>query len=324
MDTFDRILLPTDFSTTARQALSFAAHLAARHDAVLHILHVRTPAEERKQPPGVDAPTTQEELAECARRAGEELGAPTAPAVDVLSLVRDTVAADSVSDAVLDYACEYEMDLIVMGTARRSGLRTLFPQSTASAVVRHSPCPVLTVLDTPDNVPGPIDQIFVPYDFSEPAAKAVRYGKALAEGYGATVTLVHVVQDLTVPMEYELNVPDVKTADVQARAEAALQEEAADRHRVLVATGHPGRRIVELAEERAADLLVLATHGRTGLRRILLGSVAEQVIRRASCPVLTVNAFPSSDQKTSEPIDNPDRSDQVSASASVSNTGSKS
>jgi nucleotide-binding universal stress UspA family protein len=299
---FNRIVLPTDFSPTARRALSFAAHLAAQHDAVLHILHVRTPAEEREQPPGVEAPTTQDELAECAQQAADELGAPSAPAVQVLSLVRDSIVADSVPEAVAEYARENEADLIVMGTARRSGLRTLFPQSTASAVVRQAPCPVLTVLDEADNVPGPIDEIFVPYDFSEPAADALRYGEALAELYGATVTLVHVIHDLTVPMEYEVDVPEMATANVQSRAEAALQEVASDRHRVLVTTGNPGRRIVEVTEEHDADLLVLSTHGRTGLRRLLIGSVAEQVIRRAPCPVFTAKAFASSrDDTVAEP-----------------------
>jgi nucleotide-binding universal stress UspA family protein len=298
---FNRIVLPTDFSTTARRALSFAAHLAAQHDAVLHILHVRTPAEERKQPPGVEAPTTQDELAECARRAADELGAPSTPAVQVLSLVRDSIVADSVPEAVVGYARQNEADLIVMGTARRSGLRTLFPQSTASAVVRQAPCPVLTVLDEPENIPGPIDEIFVPYDFSEPADDALHYGEALAEWYGATITLVHVIHDLTVPMEYEVDVPDVDTHDVQSRAEAALRKAGSDRHRVIVATGNPGRRIVELTDEHDVDLLVLATHGRTGLRRLLIGSVAEQVIRRASCPVFTVKAFaPSPDDIAAE------------------------
>ena len=288
---FDHILLPTDFSDTARRALSFAAHLADRHGATLHLLHVRTPAEEQMQPPGVESPRTQDELAECARRAAEGLGDPTATEGHDVSMVRDSVMADSVEEAVVDYADRYDVDLIVMGTARRSGLSTLFPQSTASAVVRHASCPVLTVLDESEIVPGPIDRIFVAYDFSEPAGEAVRYGEALADLYGADLSLVHVVQELMVPMEYEVEVPDVGRAAVKERAESALQEVSDREHRVLVRTGNPGRRIVELAEDHDADLLVIATHGRTGLRRVLLGSVAEQVIRQAPCPVFTVKAF---------------------------------
>lgn len=297
---FDRILLPTDFSETARQALSFAAHLAARHGAALHILHVQTPEEGWSQPPGVEPPTTQDELAECARQAAEGLGDPTATEGHDLSLVRDTVEAASVPEAVVDYAEAHGMDLIVMGTARRSGLRTLFPQSTASAVVRQASCPVLTVLDDPDNVPGAIDRIFVPYDFSEHAAQAVRYGEVLADFYGADLVLVHVLQELMVPMEYEVEVPDVDQAEVKARAESALEEVSDRDHRVLVTSGHPARRIVELAEDNEADLLVIATHGRTGVRRMLLGSVAEQVIRQAPCPVFTVKAFGPMEEEPSE------------------------
>lgn len=290
MLTFDRILLPTDFSETARRALSFAAHLAARHGAALHILHVQSPESDGD---GTDeeTPTTQDELAECARRAAEGLGDPTATEGHALTLVRDTSEAESVREAVVGYAGEHDVDLIVMGTARRRGLRTLFPQSTASEVVRHAPCPVLTVLDEPEIVPGPVDHIFVPYDFSDHAAEALSYADALAEMYGSKVTLVHVIRELMVPLEYEVEMPDVDVRDVRSRAEAALKKAASGQHRVLVASGHPGRRIVELAEDHDVDLLVLATHGRTGLRRVLLGSVAEQVIRRASCPVFTVRAF---------------------------------
>jgi len=289
---FDRILLPTDFSTTARRALSFAAHLADRHGATLHILHVRTPADERAQPPGVESPQTEDELAECARRAAEGLGDPTATeGHHDVSMVRDRVVADSVPEAVVEYAEAHDMDLVVMGTARRSGLQTLFPQSTASAVVRHAPCPVFTVLDEPEIVPGPVERIFVGYDFSEPARQAVRYGEALADLYGADLSLVHVVRELMVPMEYEVEMPDMDVEDVRARAETALKDVSEREHRVFVSSGHPARRLVELAEDHHADLLVIATHGRTGLRRVLLGSVAEQVIRQAPCPVFTVKAF---------------------------------
>lgn len=287
---FDRILLPTDFSDTARRALSFAAHLADRHAAELHLFHVRTPAEERMQPPGVESPRTRDDLAECARRAAEGLGDSTATDGRHVSMVQDSVVADSVQEAVVDYADQQDVDLIVMGTARRSGLRTLFPQSTASAVVRHASCPVLTVLDEPETVPGPIDGIFVPYDFSEPAEEAVRYGEALADLYDAELSFVHVVQDLTVPMEYEVQVPDVDLEAVKDRAKTALEEVSDRAHRVIVRTGNPARRIVELAEDRHADLLVISTHGRTGLQRVLLGSVAEQVIRQAPCPVFTIKA----------------------------------
>ena len=90
MPQFDRILLPTDFSDTARRALSFAAHLADRHGATLHLLHVRTPAEEQMKPSDVESPRTQDELAECARRAAEGLGDPTATEGHEVSMVRDS------------------------------------------------------------------------------------------------------------------------------------------------------------------------------------------------------------------------------------------
>jgi nucleotide-binding universal stress UspA family protein len=101
-----------------------------------------------------------------------------------------------------------------------------------------------------------------------------------------------------VPMEYEVEMPDVDRDEVRARAESALEDVSDREHRVLVTSGHPARRIVEVAADQQADLLVIATHGRTGLRRMLLGSVAEQVIRQAPCPVFTVRGFAPEEEDT--------------------------
>lgn len=307
MLSFDRILFPTDFSEPDRRgALSHAAHLADHHGAVLYLFHVRSPDEEGDVPDSADVPSTQAELTEYAQRAVIELGLPAPTNPENPALVQESRVAGSVRTAVVGYAEEHAVDLIVMGTARRHGLRSLFPRSTAAAVVRHAPCPVLTVLDEPDTDPGPIDHIFVPYDFSEYANRAVQYAERLAALYEAEVTLVHVIEEPTIPTEYGVEVPDLDVQSVRSRTRAALQGVSDEEHQILVASGPPARRVVELAAKRSTDLIVLATHGRTGLRRMLLGSVAEQVIREAPCPVFTVKAFEDERGPSSTDEDPPD------------------
>jgi nucleotide-binding universal stress UspA family protein len=136
--------------------------------------------------------------------------------------------------------------------------------------------------------------ILVPHDFSEHADHALHHAQELAQLYDADILPVHVIEELTVPVVYEVEPTEVDTERVRERTTSALRE-ATNVRDVRVVSGHAGRRLVEVAEEEDVDLVVLATHGRTGLSRMLLGSVAETVIRRAPCPVFTVKATPTSD-----------------------------
>jgi nucleotide-binding universal stress UspA family protein len=145
-----------------------------------------------------------------------------------------------------------------------------------------------------------ITNILVPVDFSPHAELALRYATTLARRLGAGVGLVHVVEDpfLTgawISEIYVPNVPELLT-DLIAGAErhlAVLKESAAAEGvtaRTAVITGRPAEAIVEHAEAGGFDLIVMGTHGRTGLAHVMMGSVAERVVRKAPCPVLTVRA----------------------------------
>jgi nucleotide-binding universal stress UspA family protein len=277
----DRILFPTDFSETARHALPYAAYLAARHDAALTILHVQSPGGEEGADPDDELDICQETAS---RQFDVDLGD-----LEGSRIEREVRSGTSVDEVVVEEAEAHGTDLVVMGTARRHGLASLFPQSTAVQVVRRAPCPVVTLLSDAEVDPAPLRRILVPTDFSDPADQALGYARDLAARDGATIIPVHVIEELTVPLVYDVDVAELDTDDVRRRARSSLQEVSEAEH-VRVVSGHPGRRIVEVAEEEEADLIVIATHGRTGLPRVLLGSVAETVIRQANCPVLTVRS----------------------------------
>ena len=139
-----------------------------------------------------------------------------------------------------------------------------------------------------------IRKILCPYDFSDSSAHALRYALAFAEAQAAELVLLHVVEvplyylspELALPADTLMRQREVCVRDLTAIAAEARQEH--PRTDSLVEDGMPFPRIIQTARRLGVDLIVMGTHGRTGLAHVLLGSVAEKVVRKAPCPVLTV------------------------------------
>lgn len=140
----------------------------------------------------------------------------------------------------------------------------------------------------------PITRILVPTDFSACADDALAYALTLADQVGASVRLVHVFDDpdavglyshMYVPMPPELRAEIMTNVhrELTARAATGRQQMASE-----VLTGAPAKAIVDAARQHQCDLIVMGTHGRHGMAHLLLGSVAERVLRAAACPVLVV------------------------------------
>ena len=145
-----------------------------------------------------------------------------------------------------------------------------------------------------------IRRILIPTDFSPPARQAEHYAVALAQKFAAELHIVHVVEDPALPVHgsrYSWAVPDdilprllekaehdlklaVPTADVNMISQSLVRK---------IKVGHPVNSIIEYATENQIDLIVIGTHGRSGLTHLLLGSSAEKLVRLATCPVLTVH-----------------------------------
>ncbi len=142
-----------------------------------------------------------------------------------------------------------------------------------------------------------LKRILVPTDFSKSSENALTYALAFAEKFGAAVDLLHVVQDLALFIPEAVLVtpqpaPPVEQFVTAARTALERVIQALNRPdlavRPEVAEGTTYEAIVSFARERGVDLIIMGTHGHTGLAHVLLGSVAERVVRRAPCPVLTV------------------------------------
>lgn len=132
-------------------------------------------------------------------------------------------------------------------------------------------------------------KILFPTDFSTSSDAALKYATTLAKERGAKLSIVHVEEPPAAygggEMYYGLPDPDVAALKKMLEAIQPTDPLVPFEHRLV--TGLPAREIVELAKEEGVDLIVMGTHGRTGLGRLLMGSVAEAVVRRAPCPVLT-------------------------------------
>ena len=138
--------------------------------------------------------------------------------------------------------------------------------------------------------------ILVPLDFSQPSRRALRFAREWAVVFGAEVCLLHVLEPTTAVGEFGIVPIDPVPPD---RAKAALQDLARQefpetvRVTVKVRKGAAYDQIATVARETKADLILIATHGHTGLKHVLLGSTAERVVRHAPCPVLTLRRAPA-------------------------------
>jgi nucleotide-binding universal stress UspA family protein len=293
---FHSILVPLDGSTFAEQVLPLALALARQGDSALNLVRVHAlyalsePASAWLPfDPEADNAVKKEERAyldEVVRRLTAIAPVRAHPAV-VLGLV---------ADAVLERAKATMADLLVMSTHGRGPLNRFFLGSVADELVRRAPIPVLLVRagEAPVDLTREPDvrNVLVPLDGSGLAEQALPPAVALARALGASLTLFRVVQPREVPPPSPALDWLGNDQEVRVREAGHYLERLAERTRNgsldismrLVVAPHAGNAIV--AEAHPGDVIALATHGRGGVRRMLLGSVADKVIRSAATPVL--------------------------------------
>ncbi len=287
-----KILYPTDFSECSLLAVDYAASYAELAKAELHLLHATILHDEEAGEKGRgtdDSDAVVRRLGDMVQERMKSLGSDR-------KVVKTHRRSFSPTSAILEYAEEQDIDFIVMGTHGRRGLRHLMMGSVAEEVVRLAPCPVMTVR-TPHATPvEQIRNILVPVDFSEYSRHALQQAKLLANKVGATIHMLYVFETPTYPAFYQ-SVETVvleKLEVIHARSRHELQTFYRDVPGPLppasyhVITGRPVQEIARTAEQYHCELIMMATHGLTGFDRLLMGSTTENVLRIASCPVLTL------------------------------------
>lgn len=291
------ILFPTDFSDSANAALGRALFLAERFEAELHMLHALVLHEFDPNNPEQHFPDAEDVLRGMFEIADSRLaGLLKQHGRKPLTLRQVSRRGLSAAEVILDYAGEIDADLVVMGTHGRRGAARLLLGSVAESVTRHASCPVLTVRADARSVrEESVETILVPVDFSEPSELTIRYAEELAHVYHAKLDLLHVAEEIPYPYFY-LPTDSGPVADRQDRARQALAKLAAEtlsssvNYTTSMRAGRVATEILDHARETDCGLLVIGTHGLSGLERVLVGSTAEQVIREAGCPVFVVKS----------------------------------
>ncbi len=305
-----RVLYPTDFSDGSKRAFPQAAQYAHWHEADLHVLNVTARHEHAYEEAKANFPLSMETMSEW-------LGSPSHPEpksgwpdLEAMTVVQEQIESANPSQSLVEYADDHDIDLVVMGTHGRRGVERLLIGSVTEEVVRAAPCPVLTIRSTTEVRPDrTVRRILVPVDFSEASEDAIKHAKEIALTYGAEIDLIHVVEEAVYPSAYGVEPVSIPTQEIIDRVEDNLsdlvREDIGYEHAMVEAVvGYAPRAILDYAEENDTDLIVIATHGRTGLDRILLGSVTERVLRQSPTPVFVVkpgrkSLLPTTAQKAS-------------------------
>jgi len=288
--TLARILCPTDFSEASAHAVTEAVIVAGYYRARLTALHVVNQAEPSFEELPVAA-LRRETAAffDAATRRGISLDV----LVDVGQPARD----------ILDRASTLPADMIVMGTHGAGGFEHLMLGSVTEKVVRKSRCPVLTVPPQAEGrSPLPFTRLLCAVDFSDASLSAVKFALSLARESGARLTLLHV-------LEWPWHEPPPPAIDELPAAQAAAlaefrrysegsalkrleslvpESDPVSRVTTRLKSGKPHVQVLEVAAEEQSDVIIIGVQGRNALDVALFGSTTNQVVRRATCPVLTL------------------------------------
>lgn len=280
------IVLATDFSEPARNALDHAVVVAREAGAEIHALHVNTvPAvfAGEEELPG------RQEFAEALARAAEkslkELSWPAD--IRVQNVVREEF---SPAHGILGYAEEVQAAMIVLGTHGRTGLSMLMG-SVASQVTRGAHIPVLVTGDEEGHRVHPegIRRVLTATDLSEESVPGLRHAARFAREHDAPLLVVHVMEP-----QYR---PPYASAALQGTADLELAQQAlaefldalglpSEGVQQEVDTGQPDEVIVTVAKRETTDLIIVSPHTRSAITRFFMGSTTDRVLRTAPCPVL--------------------------------------
>jgi nucleotide-binding universal stress UspA family protein len=302
------ILVPLDGSELAEQALPIALHLARASGAELHLMHVFVPYAARADMPGasidnaelerrLEAQSTEYLRAVTERATAELPGRAVADPVRTRPIRSPYSESVAVVDRLRRAAAQLKPDLMVLATHARGGLGRAWLGSVADALVRRVNVPTLLVHPREDaSAPsGDFSHIVVPLDGSALAEEALPIAARIAAITGARVTLLRaIVPRLVVGrpsfvVEFDVQQLEDHQRDAERYVEVIaerLREHVPDVDVAMVLADSPPRAIIDWVKEHEADLVAMSTHGRSGFRRFLLGSVADKVLRGTDVPVL--------------------------------------
>jgi nucleotide-binding universal stress UspA family protein len=287
-----QILVPTDFSENAQHALSYATELAKRCSAKLHLLH--TPViptyllMDLSYSPGPEAVTRI--LNESQDALDQQAKGLAASGLEYFTVIRE----GTVHEVIRDYAREHDVDLVVVGTHGRGGVSKLMYGSVTERVIKTVHTPIIIIPPEGGKMPG---SIVVAYDFSAPAKRAAEVARAIHGSFPGPVHMVHSYLDVW--GEYTDRGAVVGEAAEKRRQalhlglEEMLKSESSELFssdskgiETHLVTGDPAEGLLRVAEDVGATLICAGTTGKSGIERLLIGSVARRLLHDSKVPLL--------------------------------------
>ncbi|ACY15674.1 universal stress protein [Haliangium ochraceum] len=300
-----RILIPVDFSSQAEQASALAVELANRHSAEVVLLHAdplpgagTIAVEPVYIPPSMLAglrATYDQDI----QNAFAELENTLRPQLNEGATLRTERCLASPVDGILEFAKEWDADLIVMGSSGLSGTARLLLGSTADKITRHAPCPVLvTRMQAPEQrPPQPFRQILVGIDHSPFSGPLARLATSVVAPAGV-IELVHIWSPPFVSV-LGTHLGGIETTEWTTAREAVIGDEAKRLEdfaqsldlsgiNCFIGAGNVPDALLDRADEHKADLIVVGAHGRRELGEKLIGTVTDRLLRHAHLSVLVL------------------------------------
>jgi nucleotide-binding universal stress UspA family protein len=297
------ILVPIDFSPMSIKAIETAKGFARRFGAAVHLAHVHQPYypdgfATHVSPVIAYSPYDYEQEAE--KKAARELIL-LAKKHGLRPSTTHLLVGAPAYDEICRLARGLPADLVVMPTHGRTGLEHAFLGSTAERIVRHSPCPVFVARERRGAAARGIKNILVPVDYSKCSLAGVRYAIEFAKKVAARLIVLHMADLGPQLMTEGCGVYHLspyreaagRVSKPQMRAFLRGVNFGSVPFNISAIAGFCPEGICRVAEKENVDLIIMATHGRTGLKHVFIGSVAERVVRHAPCAVLVVPSHPA-------------------------------
>ena len=292
METIQSIIVPVDFSPNSSAAVERASALAKRFGASLHLVHgITVPIAgipHEFAVPGPDWETIRQAAQKELDAIADEL---QGRGHEVTANIHRAEAVPAIQKEIEDQ----RGSLVVMGSAGHTGLSRFILGSIAERTLRSVSIPVIAVKEDTEAAKSEIRKIVLATDFSDHSRAAEDWALTLAKGFNARVEICHVTYVPTATWA-SVEIPPPVSLEEDLRREATprieevlkrFKEEKVEADTHLISSA-PSLAIPALAEELGADLLVMGTRGTSGLRHVLLGSVAERTVRMSSCSVVAV------------------------------------
>jgi nucleotide-binding universal stress UspA family protein len=285
---FKKILWPTDFSQASLKVLPYLELFKEKLDIEVQVVHILRDLADYYAP-FLSDPVFYLRLDEKTTKDAKESLKKTVDTLKNMGIrVKGTLIRGTPYIEIVRFAEKEDMDLIVMGSKGLTGFEHLLLGSVAEKVTRKSSIPVLTVREEVKKVE--VKRILFPTDLSETSYVAFDLALSLAELFDSEIHMLHVLELLSgEKMKAEALLEDTQFEDMAVSIKRVMKEEKRISILKHVIRGFDaGYSIPEFADEIDADIIVMATHGRSGLSHVLLGSVTEKVMKLSSKPLLTI------------------------------------